>query len=309
MNATIRYGKGDIALYRTYARPLEGITPIPESAFTGRPNTLFAVEVLVEVFGDNFLPAYTEGDNRNVVATDTMKNFVLQQALRYEGATLEGFLHFLGREFLTTYPQMESLRLTGKEAPFTAASVPAGDGGAWNDSGVLFGRSHDDYALAVLDIERDGDGIKVTGHRCERNGLQLIKITGSAFRSFARDSFTTLPEQVDRPLFIYLDVGWQYAGAEDMLAPDHARYIAAEQVRDLVQVVFHEFVSMSIQHLVHEMGTRLLARFPQMAEVSFEAQNRLWDTAAVSETDPRVKVYCDPRPPYGLIGLTLRREG
>jgi urate oxidase len=308
MNATIRYGKGDIALYRTYARPLEGITPIPESAFTSRPNTLFAVEVMVEVFGDNFLPAYTEGDNRNVVATDTMKNFVLRQALRYEGATLEGLLHFLGREFLATYPQMVSLRLTGKEAPFKAASVPGGDGGTWNDSNVLFGRLHDDYALAALDIERDGDGVRVTEHRCGRNGLQLIKITGSSFRSFARDSFTTLPEQVDRPLFIYLDIGWRYTDPADMLAPDHRRYIAAEQVRDLVQVVFHEFVSMSIQHLVHEMGTRLLARFPQMAEVSFEAQNRLWDTAAVSETDPRVKVYCDPRPPYGLIGLTLRRE-
>ncbi len=83
--------------------------------------------------------------------------------------------------------------------------------------------------------------------------------------------------------------------------------MASEQVRDLVELVFHEFVSLSIQHLVHEMGQRLLARFRQLASVSFEAQNRLWDTAAVADTDERVKVYTDPRPPYGSIGLTLER--
>ena len=303
MSAKISYGKGQISLYRTYAKPLAGLKPIPESAFTGRDNTLFAAEVMVEVFGDNFLPAYTHGDNSDVVATDTMKNFVLAQALAYGGSTLEGFLHFLGRQFLLTYPQMQSLRLTGREAPFKAARVP--DGTAWTDSGVLFSRSHDDYALAMLELERDGDEVKVVGHRCGRSGLQLIKITGSSFASFVRDAYTTLPERLDRPLFIYLDVGWKYADIADMLAPDVSRYIAAEQARDCVQVVFHQFVSKSIQHLIHEMGTRLLERFPQMAEVSFEAQNRLWDTAHESEAAPRLKVYTDPRPPYGMIGLTL----
>ncbi len=307
MYATIRYGKADIALYRTYASPLHGIVPIPESAFTGRDNILFAAEIMVEVFGDNFLPAYTQGDNSNVVATDTMKNFVLSQALAYSGATLEGFLDFLGRQFLATYAQMQALRLTGKEAPFRSARVPTDDGTDFADSPVLFSPSTDDYATAALDFERAGDDAVVTRHRCGRQGLKLIKITGSSFAAFVRDAYTTLPERIDRPLFIYLDVSWTYLDAADLLAPDHGRYIAAEQVRDLVEVVFHEFVSNSIQHLLHEMGTRLLARFPQMADISFEAQNRLWDTAQVSEADARLKVYCDPRPPYGMIGLTLTR--
>ena len=307
MQSTISYGKADIALYRTYATPMSNLTRIPESSFAGRDNTLFAMQVTVEVLGDNFLPAYTQGDNRNVVATDTMKNFVLQKALAYQGATLEGFLHFLGAEFLRTYPQMQALRLTGKEAPFSPARVPrAGD---FSASEILFTPTHGDHALAVLDIERASDGAMVAAHHCGRAGLQMIKITGSSFRSFVRDSFTTLPEQVDRPLFIFLDVGWTYADSADMLDPGLQRYVAAEQVRDLVQVVFHEFVSMSIQHLVHEMGTRLLGRFPQLVSVSFEAQNRLWDTAAVSEENPKLKVYTDPRPPYGMIGLTLTRGG
>jgi len=33
-------------------------------------------------------------------------------------------------------------------------------------------------------------------------------------------------------------------------------------------------VSLSIQQLVHEIGGRMLTRWPQLAEVNFEAQNR-----------------------------------
>lgn len=307
MKTVIRYGKSNITLYRTYAAPLEGIARIPESSFTGRENILFAADVDVEVFGDNFLPAYTRGDNTMVVATDSMKNFTMSMALEYPGSTLEGYLVFLGKGFLVTYPQMQSLRLTAREQPFAAAAVPdaAGD---FVPSRVLFSRRHDDQAFARIDLDRGGDGTRVTAHRCGQLGLQLIKVTGSSFSRFVRDQHTTLPERVDRPLFIYLDAYWWYSDPAVISAAGHERYVAAEQVRDLIQVVFHQFVSESIQHLLHEIGTRLLARFPQLGGVSFDAQNRLWDTVATAEADPKLKVYCDPRPPYGMIYLTLDRS-
>ncbi len=84
--------------------------------------------------------------------------------------------------------------------------------------------------------------------------------------------------------------------------------MAGEQVADLAAAVFHRFVSLSIQHLVNEIGHAMLDRWPQLSEVSFEAQNRLWDLAVTSETDERVKVYWDPHPPFGKIGLVLKRE-
>jgi urate oxidase len=301
----IGYGKRGIGVYRTGARPLEGVRPIPESSFAGRPNRLFACEVDVEVFGQSFLAAYTEGDNSRVVPTDTMKNFVLEQALTFRGATLERFLYDVGSAFLATYPSMESLRMSGRELPFRAAPFPSS--GGFGASEVLFARSHDDHAVATLDLARSDDGARVGDHRCGRVGLQLIKTTGSSFTRFPRDAHTTLPEQVDRPLFIYLDVHWRYRDARDLLDEGHASYVPAEQVRDLVGVVFHRFVSKSIQHLVYEIGHRLLERFASVVEVSFTAQNRLWDTAFTSPDDERVTVYTDPRPPYGEITLTLRR--
>ncbi len=89
MGAEISYGKAQVPMYRTYAREMSKLRRVPESDFQGRKNILFGVEVDVEVFGDNFMPAYTHGDNSNVVATDTMKNFILRQGLIYNGTTIE----------------------------------------------------------------------------------------------------------------------------------------------------------------------------------------------------------------------------
>ncbi len=299
----ISYGKAHVPVYRVYATPLSGVPPLPESLFTGRENILFAMEVDVEVFGKNFLPAYTHGDNSMIVATDTMKNFILRQALTFSGSTLEAFLTLLGQQFLTTYPTMERLQLTGRELPFPPAQIVQKNHAHVEDSNVLFKRSHDDYAVASMDFVAHGKDIVMTNHRCGRVELQLLKVSGSAFTNFVRDDYTTLPERVDRPLFIYLDVYWKYTGVSDV----KERYIPSEQVRDVVQTVFHEFVSESIQHLVHEMGLRLLMRFPQMAEVSFEGQNRTRDLIGVSETDAQQKVYSDPFPAYGMIKLTITR--
>ncbi len=87
---SISYGKTVVPVYRVYATPMTGLKPIPESQFTGSSNNLLAFEVDVEVLGDNFLPSYISGDNSKVVATDSMKNFIIKQGLSYSGATLEG---------------------------------------------------------------------------------------------------------------------------------------------------------------------------------------------------------------------------
>ena len=304
--ANVAYGKANVSFYRTYAQPLIGLTPIPESAFTGRPNILFAYEAEVEVLDQTLAPAYTEGDNSLVVATDTMKNFIHQVAIEFEGATLEAYLLFLARRFFQTWSHVNTLRVSGRELPYPPASVPTDDG--FGSSSTLFFHGRGDFGSASLDVVRDGDGARIVGHRCGREQLQLIKVTGSAFADFVRDQYTTLPSVRDRPLYIFLDAFWRYADVQDAVSSDHSRYVAAEQVRDLVATVFHEFVSMSIQHLLHEMGQRLLARFPQLAEVAFDGQNRLWDTVVVSRSDEKIKSYCDPRPPYGSIHLTLCRE-
>jgi len=265
----ISYGKLRVPLQRVVKRP-------------GGDHDVLDCEVSIEVLGENFAAAYTEGDNSNVVATDTMKNFILRESLAYDGGTLEGLLLHLGRGFLATYPVMEAVRMTGREHRFDRLS------------GKLFVREPGgDHATAMVELDAGG----IRDHRSGREDLRLLKVTGSAFTRFARDEYTTLPERGDRPLYILLDVHWSYNDPEH----DH---VDPWEMREELAATFDDFVSESIQHLVYEMGTRALARWPQLAEIGFEAENHTRDPVA---EDGDRKLYTDPFPAQGLISLALTR--
>ena len=185
---------------------------------------------------------------------------------------------------------MQSLRMHGDEVRFD----PAGS------RGVLLARAPGDHSAADMRLEREGDGVRITDLAGARRAMDLLKLTGSAFTAFVRDGYTTLPDRRDRPLRVGLDVAWRYTVPADALGAEPGRYVAGEQVRDVCADVFDGFVSESIQHLVHEMGTRLLERFPELAEVSFEGRNLT--------RDPVVEgVYTDPFPAHGTITLAMRR--
>jgi urate oxidase / 2-oxo-4-hydroxy-4-carboxy-5-ureidoimidazoline decarboxylase len=260
-----------------------------------RGETLLAADVSMEVLGQGFLPAYTEGDNTSVVATDTMKNVILRRAHEYGGGTLEGLLHDLGVGFLKTYPEMEGLRLWAVQQPWI------------QETGRLFRRVDGDHEVAEIELSQNAtDGITLVDHRAGHLGLRLLKTTGSAFTRFARDDDTTLPERLDRPLFIHLDVHWRYGAAADALGAD--THVPDAEVLQVVLDTFDEFVSESIQQLVHEMGVRLLAKFPALAQVSFRGENHTHDPVpGAAEADPLSKTYTSPFPAWGLITLVLDR--
>jgi urate oxidase len=303
--ARISYGKLAVPVHCVGVAPLHGLPEVPESPLRSLASGLLACEVSMEVLGQGFLAAYTEGDNSNVVATDTMKNVILRRALEHDGPTLEGFLDELGHGFLRSYPEMEGLRLSARELPFEQVAV----GAERVTSDRLFALRGGDHGVAELELERrPGGAVALVAQRSGRVGLRLLKTTGSAFTRFARDDATTLPERADRPLFIHLDVHWRYADPADALARDPARYVAPAQVRDVICAVFHEFVSESIQHLVHELGQRLLERYGVLAEVAFAGENHTHDPVPGSAAGAGDrKAYTAAFPAWGLITLVLER--
>jgi urate oxidase len=260
---SIHYGKDAVSFYRT-----------------DEARNLMAAEIALVLHGEGFLPSYTEGDNSMVVATDSMKNFIHARAHDFVGDSLEDYLAFVGRSFLERYEHVDWVSVEGREHSF----VRRGE--------LLYQQVYADRGVARLDVGRDG----VRDHRSGREGLHLVKLSGSSFAGFVRDEYTTLPEMPDRPLFVHLDVHWRHA--------DFGRRVASEAVRDSVAATFDDFVSASIQHLVHEMGLRILEQFPQIEEIELDGENRLWDTARSADG---VAVYTDARPPFGVIHLALKR--
>ena len=154
---------------------------------------------------------------------------------------------------------------------------------------VAFAPAGPERAWSRIEITRQG----VAEQRSGITGFRLLRLNGSAFRGFVRDQYTTLPDIANRPLHMWLDLDW--SGAEPV----------ADRVRKLVHDVFDGFESGSIQQIVYQIGTKMLAEIPSVSEVNLEANNRTWDT--IAEQGDSLGVYTDPRPPYGCLGLSLKR--
>jgi urate oxidase len=100
---------------------------------------------------------------------------------------------------------------------------------------------------------------------------------------------------------MWLDLEWLYTNPDAAFSGGKI----SDAVRATVHQVFESFESGSIQQVIHQTGVKLLAEVPEIAEVHLQANNRTWDTAA--ERGPELGVFTDARPPYGCLGLRLRR--
>jgi urate oxidase/2-oxo-4-hydroxy-4-carboxy-5-ureidoimidazoline decarboxylase len=272
------YGKGDVIAYRLNR---DGRVP------PGR-SPVFGASVLMLVYGEAFWPTYTAGDNSALVATDSMKNFIQRETMNFDGDDLEGYGRFLAEKFLKRYSQVEGVQVSADEIPYEGV-----------DGQTAFAPSGPERARAQIEIGRKGV-IDVTS---AIRGFKLLRLGGSAFKGFVRDEYTTLPDLQNRPLHMWLDLEWKYLNVDAAFTSGGT----TKRVREIVREVFRTFESGSIQQVIYQMGTRLLAEIPVIAEVRLEANNRTWDT--IAEKGDELGVYTDARPPYGCLGLTLKRHG
>lgn len=271
------YGKGDVIVYRLNRDGKNAAVVSP----------VFGASITIVIYGDAFWPTYTTGDNTGLIATDSMKNFVQREMLNYAGADLEDCCRFLGAKFLQLYPQVEGVQMSAVEIPY--AALP--------DSDVAFAPAGPDRSTARLELNRDGVVEIASGI----SGFKLLRLGGSAFHGFVRDQYTTLPDIANRPLHMWLDLGWLYT--ESSAAFSSGTVTAT--VRQIVRDVFHGFESGSIQQVIYQIGTKMLNDIPSIAEVHLEANNRTWDT--IAERGDELGVYTEARPPFGVLGLRLKR--
>ena len=267
------YGKGDVPVYRLHRRS---------------NGAVFGASVTMLIYGDAFWPTYTTGDNTNLIATDSMKNFIQRETMNFPGADLESYCRFLADKFVKKYPQVEGAQISATEVPYTAIG----------ERGVSFVPAGPERASARIEMARGGNIAEI---RSGIAGFRLLRLNGSAFQGFVRDEYTTLPDIANRPLHMWLDLDWTYTET----AAAWSEGAVTRTVRAIVREVFDAFTSGSIQQIIHEIGKKILSDLPAVAEVNLEANNRTWDT--IAEQGDALGAYTDARPPYGCLGLTLNR--
>lgn len=279
------YGKGDVIVYRLNR---DGRAP-------ARQSPVFGASVLMLTYGDAFWPTYTTGDNTGLVATDSMKNFIQRETMQFAGDDLAEFCRFLGARFLDTYPQAEGVQVSAVEIPY------AGVDGTAPGNSVAFAPAGPERATARVELRRGtASGHDVVEATSGLRGFRLLRLGGSAFTGFVRDEYTTLPDITNRPLHMWLDAEWRCTDPADAFGSG-----ATAQTRAIVHSVFRGFESGSIQQVIYKIGTQMLADIPSLAEVHLEANNRTWDT--IAERGDELGVYTEARPPYGCLGLRLKR--
>ena len=159
-------------------------------------------------------------------------------------------------------------------------------------SGKLFAREHGDHAVAMVELDEHG----IRDHRSGREDLRLLKVTGSAFTRFARDEYTTLPERIDRPLLIRMDVHWRYGDPERRPRRPVGGPRGASRPRSTSSSASRSSTSCTRWARACSPAGRSSPRSP--------SRPRTTRATPPARTAAR-KLYTDPFPAQGLITLTL----
>ncbi|MFE3544145.1 factor-independent urate hydroxylase [Nocardia sp. NPDC059177] len=250
------------------------------------------VNVSTTLRGD-FAAAYTDGDQRHVLPTDTQKHMAFVFAKRPGLDTIEDYALGLARHFVDTVEPVSSARIDVESYGWQRVSI---DGVEHEHTWV---RSGPEVRTAAVTVS--GDGAWVIGGIKD---LVLLKSTGSEFAGFLTDEYTTLAPTRDRVLATALVAQWRFA--------EHSGFEWDEVyagVRATLLELFAQTYSKAMQQTLYAMGTAVLERFPMLAEIRLEAPNKHhfgYDLAQFDILNADEVFWAADRP-YGSIHATLAR--
>ena len=251
------------------------------------------LNVSTSLRGD-FAAAHTNGDQSHVLPTDTQKNTAFAFAKRHGVTSPEDYALALGGRLLEATPAATGATVEVEEYVWDRIQVA----GMGHDH--AFVRRGGEVRTTEVDVSREGP--RVTSGLKD---LVVLKSTGSDFKGFLRDEYTTLPDADDRILATALTAVWHYrAGREVDWNATH------DAVRALLLATFATTYSHALQETLFAMGSAVLEAHEQIAEISFAAPNKhhfLVDLAPFGLDNPG-EVFIAADRPYGLIEATVTRD-
>jgi urate oxidase len=222
----------------------------------GAVHDLFEIDAAIQLSGD-FEPAYAAGDNRNVIATDTMKNTVYVLAKERSFPSVEGFAVILVRHFIDAYPQVSHATVTLLQSAWQRIDVR----GRPHDHAFTSGGPQQRRAEATL--TRGGSPTLVGGVR----NLLVLKTTGSEWRDFHADRYRTLKDTSDRIIATRVDADWTFNTLDtDFDAADSA-------VTRAILETFATRHSLGVQQTIQDMGTAALVACAAIDQIHLEFPN------------------------------------
>lgn len=240
-----------------------------------------------------FDPAWTEGDNRACIATDSVKNIVNVTAARHLAADAEGFVTAVAQVLLDTYPQVEAVSIEAEETRWKRHLV---DG---VPHGHTFTRDGNGFGFVGLGASRAGSSLH-SGLR----GFTFMKTTQSGWSGFVDDGYRTLPDTEDRIAATSMDATWTWSGTPPDYAAANARILAT------MLTVFGTTYSRGVQDSMYRMGEAVLAEVADLAAITFVMPNKHYlpvDLKPFGLANAGA-VFLPTDEPYGRIEATVSRS-
>ncbi|HET7761832.1 MAG TPA: urate oxidase [Phycicoccus sp.] len=239
-----------------------------------------------------FAAAHTEGNQAAVLPTDTQKNTAFAYAKLHGIESPEDYGLALGRRLLDACPA----------ATHADVRVEQHDWDRLGDHSFI--RRGGPVRTAVVTVGRDETHV-VSGLR----DLVVLSSTGSEFKGFLKDEFTTLAETDDRILSTSLVARWRHSSAEGVDWNDSYRAVLSTLTGTFAATYSH-----ALQETLYAMGCAVLDAEPSVSEVRFSAPNKhhfLVDFSGfrVEDLTNDGEVFIAADRPYGLIEAEVLRDG
>lgn len=249
--------------------------------------------VQILVTGD-FESCFVDGDNSEILPTDTMKNTVYSLARDSVETCIEGFAQELAAFFLKHNSQLSSVNVGIAEK-------------AWEH--LMFeGKPHPTaFVQASAELQTTEVTHAKQGLASLWSGLDnlvIMKTAGSEFAGFLKDSLTTLPESTDRLFGTALRARWKYRIGADSFGP------LRMGIRRILLGVFAEHASKSVQHTLHAMGETVLQGVSEVEEIELVMPNKHClpvDLSRFGQDNPN-EIFVPIDEPHGYIEARLRRQ-
>ncbi|MGN6628199.1 MAG: factor-independent urate hydroxylase [Tepidisphaeraceae bacterium] len=259
----------------------------------GALHRVFEITAAIQLEGA-FEAAYTEGDNRSVIATDTIKNTVYVVGKESDFKTIEELATLLCRHFLKTYAHVSAVKVELSQANWQRIVVD----GRPHDHAFTNGGTHRRICRAVMDRANAAPTLQGGIHE-----LRVLKSTASEWQNFHSDRYRTLKDTAERILASKINATWTY----NTPAPDGDA--AFEAVAEAMLRVFATMHSRGAQETLLGMGRAALEACPSIDSIHLELPNlhhipfNLEPFGLKFEND----IYVGTSDPYGLITGTVSR--
>jgi urate oxidase len=255
------------------------------------------LNVSTSLRGD-FAAAYLDGDQANVLPTDSQKNTAYAFALDQGVTDIETYALTLARHFADDIEPVQAARVEVDEYEWERVKVGSGE------HPHAFVRAGQEVRTTTATVERQGNEQRawvLSGLR----DLVLLKSTGSQFTGFLHDRYTTLAETDDRVLATSLTARWRHTRSER----DDWTAVNAS-IRQVLIETFATVHSRALQQSLFQMGKAALAAHEDIAEIRLSAPNKHHFLVDLSPfgLDNRGEVFHADDRPYGLIQCAVQRE-